>query len=282
MNNPEYKKRGYLHDDFRFFHLQDVIDNRFDYHYHEFDKIIIFFSGNVSYHIEGKNYHLKPWDILLVNHHDIHKPIIHPGETYERIVIWVKEDFMKEYDTKDYRLRTCFELVGKRHSNLVRMDTDNKNQFRKLLTELEISLNMEDFASELLSKTLFIQLMIYLNRLLIHDLDLDSSPSVQSDQLVDRVLPYINEHLTEDLTIETIAKQFFVSPSYLMHKFKKKTGYSLHSYIQKKRLILSIDLMKHGVPITTACLQSGFTDYSTFSRAFHRMYHCSPSEFIKK
>lgn len=281
MDLSEYEKRGYLHENFRFFHLQDSNDSKFDYHYHEFDKIIIFFSGNVMYHIEGKNYQLKPWDILLVNHHDIHKPIIQPGESYERIVIWINEDFMKQYETNDYRLNTCFDLVSNRHCSLVRMDNDDKNQFRKLLTDLELSLTMQDYASELMSKTLFIQLMIYLNRIMIHDLALDSSPSVRSDQLIDRIINYINENLSENLEIDVIAAKFFISSSYLMHRFKKKTGYSLHSYIQKKRLLLSVDLMKQGIPITEACLQCGFSDYSTFSRAFKRMYHCSPSEFLK-
>ena len=77
MYPPEENLRsGYLQQNFRLFHLKDKKEQQFDFHYHDFDKIVIFLSGNVTYIVEGKSYHLKPWDILLVPHHDIHKPVI--------------------------------------------------------------------------------------------------------------------------------------------------------------------------------------------------------------
>jgi quercetin dioxygenase-like cupin family protein len=71
MNSNGYSdkvKRGYLNEDFHFFRLKDQKKNEFEYHYHDFNKIIIFLSGEVTYLIEGKSYILKPWDILLVGH----------------------------------------------------------------------------------------------------------------------------------------------------------------------------------------------------------------------
>ena len=49
-----YSKRGYLHEPFRLFHLRDVGVEEMEYHYHEFDKIVIFLSGTASYMIEGR------------------------------------------------------------------------------------------------------------------------------------------------------------------------------------------------------------------------------------
>ena len=89
------KQSGYLLQNFRLFHLKDKKTQEFEFHYHDFNKIIIFLSGNVTYLVEGKAYYLKPWDILLVNHHDIHKPIIDPNTTYERIIIWLQNDFIQ-------------------------------------------------------------------------------------------------------------------------------------------------------------------------------------------
>ena len=83
-------KSGYLYQDFHVFHITDKSDKEYGYHYHEFNKIIIFLSGNVTYHIEGKSYRLKPWDVLLVNNHDVHKPEIDANATYDRIIIWVE------------------------------------------------------------------------------------------------------------------------------------------------------------------------------------------------
>ena len=68
------EKSGYLKEDFRLFHIKDQTPKEYKYHYHDFHKVIVFLSGKVSYHIEGKTYHLNPWDILLVSRGAIHKP----------------------------------------------------------------------------------------------------------------------------------------------------------------------------------------------------------------
>ena len=82
--NEPTEKTGYLEQDFRLFHIKDQTKREFSYHYHDFHKVIIFLSGKAAYHIEGKSYYLKPWDILLVNRHAIHKPEIDFSVPYER------------------------------------------------------------------------------------------------------------------------------------------------------------------------------------------------------
>ena len=69
LDVTEFGKRGYLTEDFRLFHLRDSRAEELDFHYHEFDKIVIFLSGRASYIIEGRSYFLEPWDVLLVSHH---------------------------------------------------------------------------------------------------------------------------------------------------------------------------------------------------------------------
>lgn len=81
------EKTGYLDQEFRLFHIKDQTKRTFAYHYHDFHKVIIFLSGKAAYHIEGKSYYLKPWDILLVNRHAIHKPEIDFSVPYERCAL---------------------------------------------------------------------------------------------------------------------------------------------------------------------------------------------------
>ena len=74
LDRSEVGKRGYLREDFRLFHLKDSRAQKLDYHYHEFDKLILFLGGKVTYVVEGVTYFLQPWDLLLVPHHAIHRP----------------------------------------------------------------------------------------------------------------------------------------------------------------------------------------------------------------
>ena len=80
-----YMKKGYLNSEFRLFHLTDRETKEVEYHYHDFNKITIFIKGKVNYMIEGKSYDLKPYDIVLVNHNDIHRLEVDNSVLYERI-----------------------------------------------------------------------------------------------------------------------------------------------------------------------------------------------------
>ena len=65
MYPPEENLRsGYLQQNFRLFHLKDKKEQQFDFHYHDFDKIVIFYQEMLLTLWKGKSYHLKPWDIL--------------------------------------------------------------------------------------------------------------------------------------------------------------------------------------------------------------------------
>ena len=76
-----------------------------------------FFPGKVTYHIEGKAYHLKPRDILLVSQGAIHKPEIDPSVPYERYIFWIRDDLSMQ------ELNTCFQKATDHSFNLVGIDS---------------------------------------------------------------------------------------------------------------------------------------------------------------
>lgn len=273
-------KSGYLSQDFRLFHITDQSNKTYDYHYHEFNKIIVFLSGNVTYVIEGTTYRLKPWDILLVKSHDVHKSIIDKNDTYDRIVLWVDNDFLLKYSTPSCDLTTCFQLADKKSFNLIRLDSKLQEKLQTTVANLEEAFQSSDFGSSLLAQSLFLEFLIYLNRIYLNNSYIYDQNSFENDQQIVAIINYIKEHLSDDLSIDNIANEFFLSKHYLMHKFKAKTGYTLHNYILNRRLFKAMELIKEGTPITNAASLCGFQDYSTFSRAFRKNYHCSPKEFF--
>ena len=96
---------------------------------------------------------------------------------------------------------------------------------------------------------------------------------------MEEVLKYIAGHLKEELSVDILARQFFISRYYLMHRFKEVTGYTLHQYISQKRLLWAAELIRQGVPVMKAAEQVGFSEYSTLLRAFQKTFHMSPREF---
>ena len=227
-------KRGYLKEDFRLFHIRDQVELELGYHYHELDKIVVFLTGNVTYVVEGKAYFLKPWDILLVPHNQIHRPIIDPSEPYERIILWVNADYLRDHCLGGDDLRQCFTMAEEKSFSLIRPENADRVTLMKQLNTVESAMGAQEFGHELLSRTTFLQFMIELNRIALKDHTAMVKEAFRSDPKLEEIIAYVNANLEKDLSLESIARQFYMSKSYLMHKFKEMTGYSAHKYIQQK------------------------------------------------
>ena len=283
MSNESFEekiKRGYLWDDFKLFHLKDKSNLEFEFHYHDFNKIIIFISGDVTYLIEGKAYKLKPWDILLVNSNEIHKPVINSNCDYERIIIWVNSKFL-EKQSRDCDLLNCFKIVSSNKSNLIRLNTHFPAGFEYTLFKLQDACQDKEFGSKVLKNSLFLQFMVLINRLCLNIENRVDSSEVEYDETINSIINYINENINKDLSIDSISSAFYMNKYYLMHKFKLQTGYTLHSYIMQKRLMLAAALAKKGTSVMDICIKCGFKDYSNFLRAFRNTFGVSPKKYYR-
>lgn len=273
MDYSQYnlEKTGYLKEDFRLFHINDQTKKDFSYHYHDFHKIIVFISGKVTYHIEGKAYHLKPRDILLVSQGAIHKPEIDPSVPYERYIFWIRDDLSCQ------ELNTCFQKANDRSFNLVRADSALQERLKDLLPEIEQTLQNEHFGDPVLRDALFTQFMIYINRIFLRTSSSPDKKTYSSDTQVEQLLKYINRNLSENLSIDQLANRFFFSKYHMMRKFKNETGYTIHNYITSKRLLMARSLISQGMPVMKAAQASGFHDYTTFVRAYKKQFGKAPS-----
>ena len=266
------EKKGYLNEEFRLFHIKDQTGQEFSYHYHDFHKVVIFLSGKVTYHIEGKAYHLKPWDILLVSRHAIHKSEIDASVPYERFILWIKNDIPNK------QLLQCFQKASDRSYNLVRLNSSLKEKLKDVLFELEASARSEAFGKDILTQALFQEFMVYLNRIFLEKQYIFDKKSYSYDSQIANILKYINHHLGEDLSVDALASRHYISKYHLMRKFKEETGYTLHNYVINKRLLQARTLISEGTPILKAAHESGFAEYSTFSRAYRKQFGKAPSE----
>lgn len=275
-----YEKKGYLNNNFRIFHLKDAKDEELEgmkltYHYHDFDKVILFLSGDVTYSVEGRKYELKPYDIVMIGAGEIHMPVIRSGTPYERIIIYISSAFMEKYKNEAYDLSQCLRTAGENHSHVLRMEQLAKSSLFAACKRLEESFQKDAYANELYQQILFLEFMILLNRALLEN-DVSYLENTGSNRKTAEIIDYINENLNNEISVDILAERFYMSRSYLMHLFKAETGYSVGSYINEKRLLAAKNMIQNGMAVTDACYACGFRDYSTFSRAFKKKYMTTP------
>ena len=271
------KRRGYLHNNYQLFYLKDQQTKEIEEHYHEFPKIVVFISGKASYLIEGCTYELQPYDILLIHQNDIHKPLIDLSLPYERYILWVDPAFLHSYSQKSSELLACFQIASQNNLHLLRLKDSALMIFQSHIKALHQELMSSDFGSEIMADTFLFQIMVQLNRELLSRNN--AITSYNSDPRIQSLIQYIRDHLEQPLSIPALANQLYVSPSYLMHLFRQETGMSLHQYITRKRIQLAASRLKEGIPATEVCFSCGFQDYSTFSRAFKKIFKTSPGQY---
>lgn len=276
----KYEKTGYLYNDFKMFHLTDSELRAFNYHYHDFNKVLILISGDVTYHVEGRSFRLQPYDIVLIRAGEVHKPEIHSNAIYERIIIYVSPEFMeKHHEEEQVDLDQCFINAVHKNSNVLRIPSFQKCRLHSICVELEQSLHSGLFANILYQKVLFLEFMIHLNRAAIQN-EAHYIETHYSNTKILAVIAYINSHLTTDISIDFLAGHFYISKYHLMHTFKEETGYTIGSYLTTKRLLYARSLIENGMPVTEACYQSGYKNYSTFYRAYKKLFQQSARESL--
>ena len=275
----EAVNKGYLHENFRLFHLKDSLAQTADTHYHEFDKFVMVCAGAVDYTVEGVSNRMGPGDMLFVRHHDIHRSVIAPEAPYERYVLWIAPEYLERCGDDATQLRRCFDLCARQRSYLLRPTAEQARRIRNELAALERALTEELFGREILADASFRTLLVTLNRCVLAGGAL--SPR-EVDPKIDQVLRYINANLTEPLSVDELAARCYLSRYYFMRRFREATGYTVHGYIQQKRLAAAAERLDAGLSVTAAALESGFGEYSVFLRAFRKSFGLSPSEYQRR
>lgn len=271
------RARGYLNEDFRMFHIRDKRNVTFDFHFHSFDKAIIFLSGCVTYYVEDKAYYLRPWDVVLVNHDQVHRPVIAPDELYERVIFYTNPAYLNQHAP----LTDMFKRAEQTRYNIIRPDPRERLALSDMYVTLENEYKNPRFGSDALKTALINQIMITLNRVSLRGV-VEGEKDYLSDPKISEIVEHILHNLAGNLSIDKLAERFFVSPSFLMHRFRKVTGYSPHNYITIKRMAHAAELMRGGTSATDAAGLCGYTDYSSFSRAYRKQYGVSPTQPIPR
>lgn len=266
-------RAGYLTENYHYFHLRDTAGQERDFHFHEFDKIVLLIDGRVEYALENVRYELRPWSVLLVKHHTIHRAEIDKSLPYERVIIYLDGKYF-ERAMPQARLMDCFTTADKTGRHLLLPDAEQQETLRGAIAAYEQAAGDEGFGAQALRDTIIIQLLIQIGRMSASAPD----TGARYDPKIQQTLSYINENLNAELTVDTLAERVFLSKYHFMRLFKAQTGSTVHAYIRQKRLLYAARLIREGADVYRAAADSGFGDYSAFHRAFRESFGTSPGK----
>ncbi len=256
-----------------YFSWSDSIPNnsQFKLHWHDEYEIFLFIEGDAKYIVDEKTYTLNPYDIILIRKHEMHRVFHNSNARYKRCVLMVSPAFFQQYACPEYEmqfLNTSPEIGNKIPGEIVRSN-GLYNAFSRYKHYAENQHVTED--SPLL-RSIVIEILYLLNE------NIRFAKSDFTKSSIKYVIAYLNTNYTDDISLDMLARKFYLSKQYLCRAFHKATGLTVHEYICRKRLALVRELRGDGMNLGEAAMAAGFRDYSSFYRTFVKEHGFSPKE----
>lgn len=199
--------------------------------------------------------------------------ILIPKETYHFLRVQDREKFsrLKLYFPADVLDSTpCREIMSELRL-VERADEHILSLLKRLCRIMEAPRNEKQ---GFYAYSTFLMLLTELDRNILHS---GSTQETAETGELHQLACYIAEHLSEDLTVEALAKRMNISLSGITHLFKKELGIPVHQYVTQRRLIFAQSLLQGGKRPSKIYMDCGYKDYSSFYKAYLAFFGYPPS-----
>lgn len=243
-------------------------------HVHNCYEIIHFINFSGTYSVEGHVYDINNNDILITNPNELHKAMLPPDTIYENQQLLLREAFLAEFILDDYNPFRALKYRELGRQNKIDASIVKKYNLDGLFNQMAYYHEKTLPESRVMIKSLALQLLTHINNIITI-----TPTQKESNNIIQDILVYINNNLTDKITLELLEEKFSISKYYISRLFKHQIGYTVVEYITAKRILLAKELMLNGMYASDAALESGFSDYSNFYRSFKHTTGMSPYDY---
>lgn len=245
---------------------KNPLNEKFEMHTHNNYEILCFLSGDADYYVEGTRYTLRCGDVMVMRKSEFHHLILKSDKPYNRIVVNFDLPFIEHIDP-NRKLLALFDERPLGRGNHYSATLFPNNHWEYYLNKMLLS------SEEELRIAFLLALLGELTECYRTE---TFSNSGERGELISSVVHYINENITEELSLDGLCKRFYLSKTHLNRLFKMATGSTVWNYIMIKRLHRAHELIVAGEAPTSVYIRCGFKDYTTFYRAYKKEFNTSP------
>ncbi len=250
-------------------------------HLHPYYEMMFLLAPNATHLIEGVPYNIHMGDFVLLAPSVMHKSVYYKGEPSKRVII----DFMYPLD-KPETADAYREILKPFHADLpiYRFDFQDQQRLIDILNSLFIFSKEHKYygnpADEFYIHNKFQELLYTFYDLRNKNIYTNDQSYNSIQQKMYEISSYIHTHYDENISLDALSEQFFISSSYLSREFKHVTGFNLSNYIQLTRIKnAQYQLISSNKKISQIAEECGFSSFSQFNRIFNKISGASPREY---
>lgn len=244
-------------------------------------KFVLITGGSCNIIFEEKNLKGQAGDIIIMSPgNKIFIDILNkrPLELFE---ISITLEYLTLLSTDNTNFVNCLNVMPLQCA-IITTSTETLLLLKNIsATLLNTELKEKVFAQELYEQNLLSMFIILTIRSAIRA-EAKEKAKKRSGSLIDELIIFIKFHITEEIPLERLEKEFFVSKYHISREFKKHTGMTLHRYIVKNKLELCKKLLEQGNSVVDVYKHCGLGGYNHMFRAFKKEFGITPMEYLKE
>ncbi|MCF7758264.1 AraC family transcriptional regulator [Paenibacillus xylanexedens] len=246
-------------------------------HFHDFYEICILLDRTAAHIIEGSLYEIQPLDIVLLRPSLLHKTQYPKGVPPKRLMI----TFAMPRNTPglDSGYTELFSIFNK-PVPIFRFTEERRKEVLAPINDIFAISQQPSALQKVVIHHRFVEFLCAIHRYSAENGYVREETGSSMSRRMYAVASYIHSHYQQDLSLDEVSKQFYVSAHHLSRQFNKVTGFTFTEYVQMTRIRNAQQLLLNSrEKITDIAAQCGFASFSQFNRIFNKQSGMSPSAY---
>jgi AraC-like DNA-binding protein len=265
---------------FRLIYRHRMENRKSKYHYHDLMELIYVHDGAGTIFIDPLFYDMNAGDLFIIPGDVIHQTI-HTGQTLS-VVLFRSTLIKSAYIGENFDLLDIFRSRSHPEYKLS-LSAEQRRPIEQFLADIRSELRGRSLGRHHAILAVLQRLLVEVARLDHADKPARPSPIAQGRTWMNDILSYIEDHLSEDLTLTHLASQALVSPAHFSRVFRQMTGFHLPEYLNIKRMMLAKELLiRTSLPIHIIAERCCFTSVSHFYKTFRKHFGYTPGDYRKQ
>lgn len=244
-------------------------------HIHEEFEILISLNNEGKFFVREHGYALRFGMVFILPPFEIHRCFCKGKQDYERCIIHFSKDVLQKMSTSVSDLTDLFgagPIVCQARDDVL----------SQILSDIPCLLKESGthFGDDIERNLRFETLLLRIARI-VHSRNVSAIAALENDWRVEQILDYIHQHYAENITLDSVARELFMSKSRLSQIFKSATGFSLGDYVIMYRIKRACTLLQSGERVQDVAIAVGFRSSTHFIRTFKARIGCSPKKFAQ-